>query len=171
MVGDLEVAMDDQQKADALSRVSFFEKISGDERAKLAGHTEHVHVRSGSVIYSRDSAPDELVILVDGSVELVAPGDEGRERVVDTRNAPGAFGEMALLDRGPRMVTARATKDSDLLTLDRERFLKLLHANPDVREAVYDFMSTINRTLVRQDADKGIEILRTIASAMRTASQ
>ena len=163
--------MDDQQKADALSRVSFFEKLSRNELVALAGHTEHVHVRSGSVIYTRDSAPDELVIGVDGSYDLVAPGDEGRERVVDTRNAPAAFGEMALLDRSPRLVSARATKDSDLLKLDHQQFLKLLHANPDVREAVYDLMSMINRALVRQDADKGMEILRTTAAAVRTASQ
>jgi CRP-like cAMP-binding protein len=162
--------MDDQEKADALSRVSFFEKISKDDLAELASHTEHVHVTSGSVIYTRGSAPDELIILVEGSVDLVAPCEEGRERVVDTRNAPAAFGEMALLDRGPRMVSARATKDSDLLKLDRESFLEVLRASADAREAVYDFMSSINRALVRQDADRGIEMLRTVASAMRTAS-
>jgi CRP-like cAMP-binding protein len=55
---------------------------------------------------------------------------EGKETTLATISPGGWFGEIALLDQGPRSVDVIANKDSALLKLSSEAFKRLLEEAP-----------------------------------------
>ena len=66
------------------------------------------------------------------------------------------FGELSLLDTGPRTATAVALEDTDLLVLDRDDLLLLFQKNPDTALHMLAGMSSMTR--------KADELLRTRVS-------
>jgi CRP-like cAMP-binding protein len=50
--------------------------------------------------------------------------------LIDTLGTDDVFGEMAVVDKSPRMATAIAIEDSTLAVIDRNRFLFLVQETP-----------------------------------------
>jgi CRP/FNR family transcriptional regulator, cyclic AMP receptor protein len=65
-----------------------------------------------------------------GRVEVIQPDEEGKEVTLNAIGPGGFFGELALLDGGPRTATVRTTSASVFLTLGRDDFLKFLEKHP-----------------------------------------
>ena len=66
-----------------------------------------------------------MYVVIDGSVRITV-----REKIVELVRAGGVFGEMALVDQSKRAATAAAAADSNLLSINRNDFLKLIKTNP-----------------------------------------
>jgi CRP/FNR family cyclic AMP-dependent transcriptional regulator len=65
---------------------------------------------AGDVIFEQGEPGDNMYVVHEGSVAL-----KDGNRVVDTVGAPGLFGEMALIERDPRALTATADTDVNWL--------------------------------------------------------
>jgi len=77
---------------------------------------------------------------------------EGRARVAGTSRTlrPGDFfGEMALIDGGPRSATISATSDARVMTLPRRAFLKALEQDPNIAVAIMETLAGRVRRLER----------------------
>ena len=70
---------------------------------------------------------NECFVVIEGEAAVTIGGDE-----VTTIGPGGFFGEMALLDGGPRVATVTATTDMRLLSLSRGEFTTLLADVPSV---------------------------------------
>ncbi len=57
---------------------------------------------------------------------------DGKELVLNIIDRGGVFGEIALLDGQPRSTDAVTLDDTELLVLDRNRFMPFLGANPEI---------------------------------------
>ena len=57
---------------------------------------------------------------------MVQPDEQGKEICLSHIGPGGFFGELSLLDGGPRTATVRTTSPSVLLTLGREDFLHFI---------------------------------------------
>jgi CRP-like cAMP-binding protein len=69
---------------------------------------------------------------------------EGRARVLGKSRLlqPGDFfGEMALIDGGPRSATIIAASQVRLMMLQRQAFLKLLKQNPQIALAIMETLA------------------------------
>lgn len=82
-------------------------------------------VDAGAVIFNEGDTGAEMFGIVDGEVELRAKG-----QVLRRLGPQEVFGEMALIDDAPRSLTAVAVSDTTLATIDRRRFLFLVHETP-----------------------------------------
>ena len=80
---------------------------------------------AGQVIFRAGDPTDLMYAVVAGRVEIVIHG-----QVVETVEAGGVFGEMALIEDMPRNATATVTADARLVAIDRKRFLFLVQQNP-----------------------------------------
>ncbi len=78
---------------------------------------------------------DAMYVVAHGKVRLSYADEEGHD-VTITVLGPGAFfGELSLLDGGPRTATARAETPSGLYSLDRKGFYAFLERHPSA--AIY----------------------------------
>ena len=77
---------------------------------------------------------------------------EGRARVLGKSRVlrPGDFfGEMALIDGGPRSATIIATSQVRVMMVQRRAFLKLMKQNPQVGLAIMETLAKRVRRLER----------------------
>ncbi len=86
---------------------------------------EITEIPAGTVIFTKGDKGDCMYGVVSGTVELHRGG-----AVVGTVVEEGVFGEMALIDNSARTATAIAKTDCTLASIDRGRFLLLVHETP-----------------------------------------
>ncbi len=79
---------------------------------------------AGQVIFQAGDPGSVMYGVIEGSVEIVI-----KEKVVETVEAGGIVGEMALIDTKPRSATARAKSDCKLAAIDQHRFMMLVTQN------------------------------------------
>ena len=80
---------------------------------------------AGEVIFSEGDPGDVMYAVREGAVELRVGGS-----VVETVGRGGLFGEMALVDDGPRSAAAVAATASEVVPIDRDRFVQLVEEAP-----------------------------------------
>ena len=80
---------------------------------------------AGDVIYSEGDEPTAMYIVQSGEVELRVGG-----RCIETVGPDGFFGEMALLDHGPRAATAVAKTECILIPVSERHFTYMVEEVP-----------------------------------------
>ncbi len=87
--------------------------------------TDRRHLAAGEVFFTAGDVGDEMYGVVVGQIEL-RRGDEVLARV----GPGGTFGEMAIIDDAPRLLSAVAVEPSELAVISRRTFLFLVHETP-----------------------------------------
>jgi len=101
-----------------------------------------VEVPAGTSLTRAGQPGDEFFVILDGSAAVEKPG---KKRVF---LRPGDFfGEMSLLDGGPRSVTVRAATSLRVLVIDRKNFQGVLREVPDLTEKLLVTLSSRVRAL------------------------
>jgi CRP/FNR family cyclic AMP-dependent transcriptional regulator len=145
-----------QAPIDVLRRVSLFESLS---EADLQSFAELVRERSyprGSVIVFEEDPGDALYVVAAGQVKVVLVAEDGREVILSVLGPGSFFGEMAILDEGPRSAHVIAMEESNLLILRRDDFHARLRAMPEV---AISLLKEISRRLRRADEKIGSLVL------------
>jgi CRP/FNR family transcriptional regulator, cyclic AMP receptor protein len=114
-------------RLDLLGKVSLFSSCSQAELKELAKITTEMDASAGTVLCREGGAGHTCFVVIDGDAAVTIDGEQ-----VDQVGPGGFFGEMALLDGGPRVATVTATTDMRLLVLSRPEFSRLLADVPSV---------------------------------------
>ena len=94
--------------------------------AVLARHPPH------STIFEKGDPGLGMMAVIRGRVKICTYSIGGKELVLNIIDRGGLFGEIALLDGRPRTAHAVTLEETDLLVLERNRFLPILTANPEI---------------------------------------
>jgi len=86
-----------------------------------------VDFRRGETIFTQGDPCEHVLYIQKGNVKLSVLSKAGREAVVAMLGADEFFGEGCLAGQPVRMGTAKATADSSILLIDKERMVRLLH--------------------------------------------
>jgi len=108
-----------------LGSVELFEGITPAELQAISGICKEITFKSGDVITQQGETGEDLYFVLDGFVEVLhsrtAP-DQSLRTIVHLGKGQ-IFGEMALVDHGPRSATVRAASDpTKLLVLHCDDF-------------------------------------------------
>ena len=118
--------------AEMLDQVELFEGLDSEELEQIASICEERSLQSGDVVTKQGEAGDELFIIGEGLVEVVheeTPQDPAPRTVVNL-GVGQVFGEMALVDYGPRSATVRVISDAATLqAMPRDAFLEMCKAH------------------------------------------
>jgi uncharacterized membrane protein len=139
-----------------LGDVELFEHIGADDRAELAGFIEQRNLAAGNVLFNTGDPGESLYIVRSGELELYIKDTAGQKIELAIVEPGGVFGELALLDNGPRTATARALVDCELLELQRAHLLLLFSKSPQAALRLLGAMGHMTR--------KADELLRTRVS-------
>jgi CRP-like cAMP-binding protein len=106
-----------------------------------------VAFRAGDTIIAQGDEGDTAFFIVSGSVE-VSIGQGKRARTLGVLNAGEVFGEMCLIEPGPRSATVKAATDVECLATCYEEFIKAIEGQPE-RSAT--FMKALVKRLRRMN--------------------
>ena len=115
---------------DLLRNIPLFAKLSDADREELAGLMKRRDVAALQPIFWVGETGDEMFVVGHGKVRLSLPDEEGHDVTVAVIGPGTFFGELSLLDGGPRTATARAETDAGLFALDRAGFYAFLEKHP-----------------------------------------
>jgi CRP/FNR family cyclic AMP-dependent transcriptional regulator len=136
-----------------LGRVEPFQGL--DERARLAmvEHGTRRVVDKGQMVFWQDEPGAAMFVLLEGSVKLLVCSRDGELIELHRHIAPAVFGELALLDGGPRSASAEAVERSLLLVVTRPEVLRLLRSEDQLAEALLRILGAMVRRTTRQISD------------------
>ena len=124
--------------ANLLGQTQLFGGLSDEMLARVAERCLARRYNKGNIVFRRGDAGDRLYVIAEGAVKVVLTSDDGDEMLLRTMEKPEVLGELALADGGPRSAGVEVVEDSLLVSLDRETWLDLQEANPELRQAMLD---------------------------------
>ena len=142
--------------AELLKGIEIFELLDEEDRVELAKVIDTQQISAGETLFQAGEPGESLFIVRSGEIELYIKDTAGQKIVLTIAEQGKTFGELSLLDTGPRTATALALTDTELLVLDREDLLLLFQKKPDAALHLLAAMSVMTR--------KADELLRTRVS-------
>jgi serine/threonine protein phosphatase PrpC len=137
------------RKIEVLKQMPLFRHLTYKEIIRVLNLTEVSDYGPGEDIMKEGEPGDDLYILLRGRVRL------HKEGAFITNLLPGAhLGEMALVDRTPRSVTATAEERSRLLILRRQEFYEIIRKDPPLSvKLLWSFVQVLAERLRKTTAD------------------
>jgi protein phosphatase len=130
------------EKLDLLHRIPLFAGFDRQHLVRLGMLTEEIDVSAGKVLIRQGELGDDLMIIYSGLVAVERDG----ERV--NKLGPGEFfGEIALLERGPRTATVTAETPCRLLVINHRDFHAVMEEFPEIAARVLLTLAHRLRTL------------------------
>jgi CRP/FNR family transcriptional regulator, cyclic AMP receptor protein len=103
----------------------------------------NVSFKAGDTIIAEGDEGDTAFFIVSGSAEVIV-GQGSKARSVGMLQTGEVFGEMCLIEPGPRSATVRAATDTECLAASYEEFIAAIEENP---ARAVGFMKTLVRRL------------------------
>lgn len=124
------------EKATRLAEIPLFEGCSRRQLKAVARISEVREVPAGTVLTRKGEEGDEFFLILDGKARAIV---SARKR--SSLGPDDFFGEMSLLDGGPRSATVVAETAMRLLVIRRQDFSRLLSEVPDLTRSILAVLS------------------------------
>ena len=116
-----------RRDADLLARVPLFAGLSKRHLRNVAGIAKHLALGEGSEVAKEGDPGNDFYVIAAGQARVVRGG-----RTIAKLMPGDFFGEIALLDGGPRTASVVAETPIELLVLNRKPFTQVLERDPSV---------------------------------------
>jgi CRP/FNR family transcriptional regulator, cyclic AMP receptor protein len=143
---------------DSLKRMALFSEFTPGELETLVDLVEPKTLPAGTLIVKQDEPGDCMYIIVDGSAKVIHRA-KGKEFLLATLSRGQFFGEIALVDEGPRSADVIAVEPCTVLALEQSVIRALAGVYPS---AAFKMLVAVGRTLIermRQGNKKYIDSL------------
>lgn len=114
-----------------LGSVPMFEGLSKKEIASIAASGKEMERAVGDVITTEGQSGIAFFLMLDGSAEITSGG-----KTLRTLGRGDHFGEIALIDGGPRTATVTVTATARLFGLTAWNFKPLIKEHPTMAETL-----------------------------------
>ncbi len=131
-------------------------EFSFDVDLIVGAHRRTVSFADGGVVFVKGDCGELAYLVRSGEVEI-----RGAGHALEVVGPGGLFGEMALIDGGPRSASAVARKATELIVIDRSTFARLASEVPDFAVSVMRLLALRLRTAnTHAAAETGLPIRR-----------
>jgi len=114
-----------------LAQTDFFAGAHPDALAAVAAAGQEIHLIRGDVLFNEGDPSSTVYLVLRGRVAIaLANPIDRRESVFALMEAGDLFGEMGMLDDGPRSALARALEPTSVLTIPYEQILQMFNDDP-----------------------------------------
>jgi CRP/FNR family cyclic AMP-dependent transcriptional regulator len=119
-----------------LAEVPLFSACTRKDLEKISRASDEVQVKAGRVLVEEGRPGHEFFLILEGNATV----RRGKRKVADL--GPGQyFGELSLLDRGPRTASVVADTDMRVLVLGQREFLGVLDDVPGLAYKILRIMA------------------------------
>jgi CRP/FNR family cyclic AMP-dependent transcriptional regulator len=144
----------------------------------LAGLTELARLvrarvcRPHEVVVRQGDQGDCVFIINTGFLKVCVAGPSGSSSTLCVVGPGEIFGELSLLDGGPRSATVTAVTRAELVVLDRAPFLDLVASRPRVGIAIMEVLAgRVRRLSERSDDLTGLRVGSRLAKQLLTLAE
>lgn len=135
--------MDNKQISIFLKNIELFHDLNDDEREKLSRYFEIETYKKDTLLFAESNPRKNLYILFEGEIELFKSTPFGEEKRLTIFNKFDFLGEGAFIDDSPHSTSAKATLNSTVFILTREKFIKLEKADSQMSLKILSRMSKV----------------------------
>ena len=128
-----------------LAHIPLFGRLGAAEQAALFAAMRLESVAAHQAVFWLGEKGDTFYLINSGKVAITVPNESGEHVVLNYLGPGGFFGEISLLDGGPRTATVRAVEPTELYVLSRADFHAFLRQRPDVAIEVLTIMGQRQR--------------------------
>jgi len=115
------------EAAELIDALPIFEDLKEEALSDLAGRVQLRAFPAGKSVFRQGDRPEAFYVVRRGVLHVLEEDPQtGKERVLRTLGRGESFGELGLVDGGPRTATVRAIVDSELFEVDEPTFDRLL---------------------------------------------
>ncbi len=126
---------------DALRNVQLFSQFASKDLTRLGRAVVERNYKKGDTIVKEGEQAVAFFVITSGKVEVTQSTGSKKSQMLNTLGPSATFGEMALLDGGPRAATVNALEDTTCLVLSRWDFVAELQTNPNMAVAMLPVLS------------------------------
>jgi CRP/FNR family transcriptional regulator, cyclic AMP receptor protein len=144
-----------RQVAELLAETDLFGVLEPATLAEVAQRTLVKVVEKGRTIFVQDEPGDRMFVIAEGAIKLVVRSAQGEVVELVRHWRPAVFGEVALLDGGPRSATAEAVERTTLVVVTREELIRLLRSTSQIVDQVLKALGG----LIRRADQQAIELV------------
>lgn len=113
-----------------LKKFNLFEEFTPEEMEALVPITHMGRTPLGTPFYLPQDPSDRVFLLKEGRVKISKVSEDGKQLTLGILEPGEIFGELALVDEGPRGTTAEALEDTFICVIGRRDFERLLEKKP-----------------------------------------
>jgi signal transduction histidine kinase len=124
-----------------LEKVSLFSNLPEADLDQICGMVEEVRLSAGEELFAEGSQGERAYIIKEGQLEVIKISS-GREVLLDVQGVGAVIGEMALLEKVPRMAAVRARTDCVLLAIHHNQLDHLLDTSASAVRAMLQTVLT-----------------------------
>jgi PPM family protein phosphatase len=140
---------DVSMKLETLKGMQMLRYLSYKELVQVAAIAEVVECKANQTIFESGQPGDAMYVVTEGSVRL-----EDAKKLIAELGKGQHFGEMALIDRSPRSLTATAAEGTRLVAISRKDFLDLIKREPaSAVKMLWSFVQVLGQRLRKTNAD------------------
>jgi|LGVF01.1.fsa_nt_gb CRP/FNR family cyclic AMP-dependent transcriptional regulator len=132
-----------------LDNVPLFSGLSSAALAEIEQHGTVKSFRNNTIVINQDDETYSLYVILSGSVRVFISGEDGREAVLNHQSAGDYFGDLALIDKQPRVASVMTTEASRFMIISRDDFMACLSKNPEIAINLIKPMTSRMRMLAR----------------------
>jgi CRP/FNR family transcriptional regulator len=137
------------EKLLALRGNSYFDHLSGDELAGMAGCVSLRGFERGEVLFLEGDPCAGLHILQGGCIKLYRVSPQGRQYIVRLVQESDTFNEVPVFDGGGNPVNAEAVEASRVWLVEPDCIRRMLRESPDFAQKVINNLGQNLRHLVQ----------------------
>jgi CRP-like cAMP-binding protein len=119
-----------------LRNQNLFKGLSDDLLNDLRKYMRFVEYRKNDYILHKGAAGDSLLLLFSGRLQVISLSEEGKEVGLNFIEPGDYFGEISIIDGGPRSASVISTATSVVGFLPKNQALWLFHNNPTIAERI-----------------------------------
>jgi PPM family protein phosphatase len=136
-------------KLDILKGLQMFRYLSYKELVRVSNIAEMIDVKPNAVVFNVGDPGDSMYVVLSGNVRLTK-GDT----VVAELGRGHHFGEMSLIDRSVRSLTAIATETTRLVVISRKEFYDIIKREPaSAVKMLWSFVQVLGQRLRKTTSD------------------
>jgi CRP/FNR family transcriptional regulator len=121
-----------RQIIDGLRACSLFSGLNKSDIEDIADLLEIVHIRKGQLLFSEGETARAFYVVFRGRMRIYKLSSSGREQTLLTPGPGTSMAEAALFADGKYPAYSAAQEDSELISIDRNRFLELIETRPQI---------------------------------------
>jgi len=136
-------AVDVRLRMEIMAKMPLFSHLKYKELVRVLNITRVRKYKPKDVIIREGEPGDELLVVLDGKVDLTKDG-----AYITSFERGAHFGEMALVDKSPRSATAIAHNEARLLVIRQDDFYKVLSKEPELSvKLLWSFVKVLTERL------------------------